>query len=107
MVALILLAFKIQFVFVSYAFELKSEGQSSGEVIVIFQAMVMSIIVVVLNSLLRLVVLIESNLNVDTVFRQIEKALFSEQTPVFILRILFSVLHHQLMFYDLYRAWRK
>ena len=66
MIFLIFLAFKMQYHFVRYAYELRSKSSDSGEFLILFEALIMSIIVVGFNSLLRLVV---SNVhNIDPIF---------------------------------------
>ncbi len=96
------MAFRFQFYFVRYAYELRTEGTTSGEVIIIFQAGIMSLIVVLLNCLLRIVVIFESNL--DYAICQMEKALFIKCNAVFLLFLLLLVLHLELLSHDLYSS---
>lgn len=56
MAVVILLAFKLQFYVVNIAFSLKVEGRKPGRFFIAFLSLSMSLIVLVLNMLLRLVV---------------------------------------------------
>jgi H+/Cl- antiporter ClcA len=56
MFLLIYFAFKYQFMFSKYAFGLRQKLDQSAEFILVFQAVVVSLIVILLNSLLRIVI---------------------------------------------------
>lgn len=56
---LIFFAFRYQFQFANYAYSLRSEGKETGKALIVVQAVVMSLMVIVLNSLLRITVLID------------------------------------------------
>lgn len=56
MAVIILLAFRLQYKMVSVAFELKMEGKKPGRFVIAFLSLSMSLIVLILNMLLRLVV---------------------------------------------------
>lgn len=56
MAVIILLAFKLQYKMVNYAFELKQERNKTGTFYIAFLSLSMSLIVLLLNMLLRLVV---------------------------------------------------
>ena len=62
MILLIYAGLQVQFYFVGIALGLKQEGMSTGRFITILEAAGMSIIIVILNAIIRLVILIFTTL---------------------------------------------
>jgi hypothetical protein len=83
--------FKVQVLFTTYAFMLKERGFSEGEWFIIMEALVMSGLVVGLNSLLRLVV--QHQLSIDKVIYLLEEVPLIFQLSLFILFLLFPHVH--------------
>jgi hypothetical protein len=54
MIGLMALAFKIQFAFIKYAYDIRTQGIQSFALI--YEALIMALIILVLNFILRLVV---------------------------------------------------
>ena len=57
MAVVILFAFKLQYLMVNKAFELKMEGKQTGKYLILFMSLSMSGIVLLLNMLIRLLVM--------------------------------------------------
>ncbi len=57
MAVVILFAFKLQYLMVNKAFELKMEGKQTGKYLILFLSLSMSGIVLLLNMLIRLLVM--------------------------------------------------
>lgn len=58
MVIVLLFSFRFQYRVVDLAYRLRHEGKKSGEFVAIIESLAMSLIVVIVNSLLRLLVII-------------------------------------------------
>jgi len=109
MIGLMALAFKIQFAFVDYAFEQYSHHHINF--VVMYEAFVMSVIIVCLNYLLRLIVKFLASINKPHSYTQQESRFCNYYTFLFILNACLTIYivhgaaikgNNQLLLYDIH-----
>jgi hypothetical protein len=104
MIMFMFLTFRIQYWFVSKMYSLRHEGELTGNREIIIQAIMMSIVIMILNILLRVAVIVF--LHSDPVPDEDAEILLFYKVRVFILHILLNDFHHKLMLYNLHCAWK-